>query len=103
MKPLRSFCRLPAAAAWMVAAGLWLEPAPALAAEDAGLAGPAVALLVLLGVVLGAAGALLWGLRKIPDQVSSIRTGFARQCLTKIAEIRPESLGHPSYWLRCEV
>jgi two-component system cell cycle sensor histidine kinase/response regulator CckA len=64
MKPFPSLCRLPAAAAWTVAAGLWLEPAPALAAEDAGMAGPAVALLVLLGAVLGAAGALLWGLRR---------------------------------------
>ncbi len=63
MQPSRSHCRLPAAAC-VAAASLWLAPAPALAAEDAGVAGPAVVLLVLLGVALGAAGAYLWVLRR---------------------------------------
>ena len=67
MKALPSLCRSPATAP-VAAVELWLAPAPAMAANDAGMAGPAVVLLVLLGMALGAAGAYLVCLRRASVQ-----------------------------------
>jgi two-component system cell cycle sensor histidine kinase/response regulator CckA len=64
MKPFGPSSRSSAVAAWILAAGLWLDPAPAQAAGEGGATAPVVTLLVVLGVVFGAAGAYLWELRR---------------------------------------
>ena len=90
MAPLGKSHRTLALFASTTAASLGFGSSPALAAGGGGFSAPTVALLVLLGAVLGGAAAYFWGLRRI---------SLLRDALASVPRPRQivDSMGRTSY------